>query len=1108
MPTRDDQKTTKPKKRKFWRRFFRFCLYAGLIFLLLLIIVVVAFRIFFPPDKIRALANQTAEQKISRHLHIGQVRFNPFKGIELSDIQLTPMDSAAAAADSLPVISASINKAILKYSLRGLLKRHLLIREIALESPKLNLLLRPVEIDSSQIAREKKTAQTKTPNLDSLQPPPLPVSLDLTLFRLENAQLQVAMVVSVLLQKIFLGDLDFYIHDLQLPKGNLMEQDSLIKGRINLRCEKTPFSFGQYNSSEENLFATGTVNLSANLLINGLNDIRTQAKVELDRLSLRSPQFPQKNGLSLSFPISLSLDGMANWQQQNVHVSLLALAIDGNTWLAVSMRVDSLMTHPLLDLRVQKGKISIRQLYRLARLVLPDSLLPQVFFHNDSAAIRLVNTHVKGPLPMPDQPGALDFNAELELKNFGTTLNHGEIELNNFSATATASGQAAGAEIHNLKAKVDVSYDSLALAFSDTLQIYTGAGAFSAKTQLNEKFVPKTASVTFSVAKAMGASISGNMSLTGSKSLQSLRGKGHFAVKNISTDNLPQSPLSTNATLDADFSLATLDSISAVVNLLSDSLYLAQEEETYVFPAIDLETKLDCRTDTTFQNITIRSLSIRMNDLLRGHLKAQVLGAGTEKFSFALDHLQLQHRGLINWVPKQFQPQIRELSVSGMTTMTASGTGKITPKTLHYSADVHLKTDATNIIFPPQFLAVSGLGVNINAHAQSDTGVSVAASVQIDSVALENVRKAPFRNNHFALNLSSKDFNNFVITNGELLLPDMKAEAKLSAHIQNVQKSPVINVDFSLHQEIPNKFAFMQTLALQGTNDVQAKVRMDSQFVDIIASAKTKDLSLFLPDETTITNINSDFRIIQKYDLLNRVLITSDSSPIETPAEGSIDYFLYRDYYHQTFKNLSYLTIDKVEAAGYLVKNISMEAAIGNGRLDVPTFFGELYGGDFGGRISLDLAGGNLENASYRLSGHFSGINSALLLKNAAAKKKKGIINANANLFGTGLDPNQSMNIGGYFYITEIGPKVADNLLRSLDPEGVDAGIRTTRILINRGFKPKLFSFIIRNGYFYPSIQFTQPWYFPVRLSGGRVELNRIPSEFFIKNAIRQASTK
>lgn len=1107
MPTTDEKKTSPPKKRKFWRRFFRFCLYVGLVFALLLIIAFVAFRIFFPPHKIRALANQTAEQKISRYLHIGQVRFNPFKGIELSDIQLTPMDSSAAAADSLPVISASINKVILKYSLRGLLKRHLLIREIALESPKINLLLRPVVNDSSKITSEKEKSQTKTSNPDSLQSPPLPVSLDLTLFRLENAQLQVAMVDSVLLQKVFLGDLNFYIHDLQLPRGNLIEQDSLIKGQINLRCEKTPFSFGQYNSDEENLFATGNIDLSADVLINGLNDIKTYAKVELDRFLLRFPQLPVENELSLSFPISLSLNSTANWEQQSVQISPLALVIDGNTWLDVSFRVDSLLIQPVLDLRVKKGEIPVRQLYRLAHLVLPDSLLPKVFFHNDRAAIRLLNTSVKGPLPMKELKGALNFNAEVEFRNFGITLNHGEIELDNFNATATAGGQVAGTEIHNLQTQVNVSYDSLALALSDTLQIYTGAGAFATKAELNEKFIPKTASVTFSIAKALGASISGNIALASSKSLKSLRGKGHFAVKKISTDNLPQSALSTNANLEADFSLATLDSISATVNLLSDSLYLAQEEETYVFPAIDLETKLDCRIDTTFQDITVRSLSIRMNDLLRGHLKAQVLGAGKEKFSFHLDQLQLRHRELVDWIPKQFQSQVRDLSFSGMTTVTASGSGVVTPKTLSYSTDVHLKTDGTNIIFPPQFLSVSGLGVNINAHAQSDSGVSVAASVRIDSVALANIRKAPFRNNHFSVNLSSQDFNNFAITKGELLLPDMKAKAKMSANIQDAQKSPAINADFSLHQEIPNKFVFMPALALQGTNDLQAKIRMDSQYVDIIASAKTKNLSIFLPDETTITNINSDFKITQKYDLLNKVILTSDSPSIKTPAEGSIDYFLYRDYYHQTFKNLSHLTIDKVEAAGYLVKNISMEAAIGNGRLQVPTFFGELYGGDFGGRLSLDLAGGKLEKASYRLSGHFSGINSALLLKNAQEKKKKGIINANANLFGTGLDPNQSMNIGGHFYITEIGSKVADNLLRSLDPEGVDSGIRTTRILINRGFKPKLFSFIIRNGYFYPSIQFAQPWYFPVRLSGGRVELNRIPSEFFIKNAIRQAGT-
>ena len=105
---------------------------------------------------------------------------------------------------------------------------------------------------------------------------------------------------------------------------------------------------------------------------------------------------------------------------------------------------------------------------------------------------------------------------------------------------------------------------------------------------------------------------------------------------------------------------------------------------------------------------------------------------------------------------------------------------------------------------------------------------------------------------------------------------------------------------------------------------------------------------------------------------------------------------------------------------------------------------------------------------------------------------------------GIGLDIRRGIDLNGYLYITDIGPRTADNLLRSLDPEGADSGIRNTRFLINHGFKPKLMSFEIKHGYFYPRIDLSQPWYFPAKIRGGKVELNRIPVQLFLNTLMLQ----
>jgi hypothetical protein len=98
------------------------------------------------------------------------------------------------------------------------------------------------------------------------------------------------------------------------------------------------------------------------------------------------------------------------------------------------------------------------------------------------------------------------------------------------------------------------------------------------------------------------------------------------------------------------------------------------------------------------------------------------------------------------------------------------------------------------------------------------------------------------------------------------------------------------------------------------------------------------------------------------------------------------------------------------------------------------------------------------------------------------------------------------MQLGGLFNITEIGSKVMLNLLRAADPEGKDSGVNITQRLVNWGFKPQLVNYNIRHGYFQTTVYLDPPWYFPVRLGGGKIEFTRKPLAFFL-NQFRQTFT-
>ena len=161
-----------------------------------------------------------------------------------------------------------------------------------------------------------------------------------------------------------------------------------------------------------------------------------------------------------------------------------------------------------------------------------------------------------------------------------------------------------------------------------------------------------------------------------------------------------------------------------------------------------------------------------------------------------------------------------------------------------------------------------------------------------------------------------------------------------------------------------------------------------------------------------------------------------------------------------------------------------------------------VQGRTFSSTASIDVRSGSAKNAAFSVKGHVSDLNSARLTS-LTREKAEGTINANFLFSGLGLDINEGIDLSGYFYITDIGPKTADNLLLSLDPESADSGIRNTRFLLKHGFKPKLMSFEIKHGYFYPRIDLSQPWYFPAKIRGGKVELNRIPIQLFIRTFLQ-----
>ncbi len=1086
-----EKKSAKTRKQKITRFFWRCWLFLGLLLVLIIILLFLAFRVFLPSEYVKNLASRTMEQKFSRKMVIDKVQINPFTGFEFTNVKLERVNDTP---DEFPVNYASINRIRLNYSLKRLLKKHILINEVILDSP---------DIDLNLTAVPDTLQKRKQPRPDSAAAAESPFSLQLNVLRLKDAQIKVTAQDSSVTQKIYLADLDLFLDDFNLPKGDITENDSLLTGKVKMASENADFSFEQ-KSDQGDLLLTGIVDLRSGLNIATLDSITMDFKLVLDKLFLRASGIPDFTSIQFPFPLSLEAGSEVSVGEEKIRINQLKMAVDHETWMGLNCRIDGFMSReqPAVSVNVLTSRIPVTQLLTLAKMFAPDSLQPEVYVVNKKAAISLAGSRISGVLPDSLSIKGLDFFAKLQFLDFGMTLNHGQMGLLNLDLKTETSGTLAFLGLEGIHNHTVLSLDSLYYALSDTFSVYSGGGLLTLDADLNEYMLLKKTELNFSLANLLGAELNGRLSLSSDNGLSSIKGESEITLSDIDLANFPQVPLDTRAMLQYNLNVNTLDSISTSLKLKSDSLVIPFQFEKESLPSINFITQMDLRSDTTFQNIDIKSLTVQLNDLLTARAEGRIRQGGSEGITMNLRELQVSHQKIFDWLPDRVREQYSDLTVTGSTHLQGDFFGKVTPDLFDYHVNTHLFTEKTNIVYPAQFINISGLNLNVLANTGA-TGKSAAkVSLLIDSTKTDNLSKSAFLNNSISFMVYSPDMKSLQVDSGQINLPDMMAQGSFGAFIKQIDANPHIYANVEFRQIAKDTIKITRDIALHGMTDLTANVELDTSFLDLAGSLTAKELTVYLPSDTKVQNINADFKFQQKMDLIHKIFIESEKPPILTPTDGSIDYLVYRPYYRKSLPELSYLSIEKIQAAGYIIDNFTLEAMLGKGRVDVPSFFGKLYGGDFGGRISINLAGGDINQATYDISAHFSGINSDLLLPDIKREKTLGVINANAQFSGIGLNPEKGIDIKGDLYITEIGPKVADNLLRSLDLEGTDSGIRTTRRLINWGFEPQLFTFSFKYGFFYTYIDFSQPWYFPAKLSGSKIELNRKPVNFFIQMAL------
>jgi len=684
-----EKNTRQRKRRSLPVRILRWLLFIFLALVLLICIVFAGMLIYFTPQRIENIAEKLVQDNLHRPFQFEAAHISLIDGFVFKDIALPPDPDSLAQKNKIPLYSFYANEISLRYSLRQLFHRKIIITSALIDSPRIALRLLPAQTDSTD------QQQNKSQTGDSLAAANLPIALQLRSFRLRNAQITVDIPDSNSNQHLFLSDLSCTLQDMEAPNGDLMLHQDKVRGRFNLRCDNSDFIFAQH-SPVQSLDAKGKLDANMDLVVKSLQYITLQGVISLSDIVLHMPDMARIDTGQLHLPIRGEMNGVLDAVNGQVNLPHVALFVDDVSWADLQVGVKHALTQPIIDVQVQRSRIPVAQLVRMAAAVAPDSLMPDIYLHDADAFLSLAGTEISGPLP--DTLGSqLACVVKLHLRNFGVTLNQGEHLLQNLNFTSSAKFNLGLDAVHNTEFSAAVDIDSLAASLPDSMKAVAGRTHLTLNGALNDNFLPASLKGNIEVANLLGANFTGDFSFGTQKRLNDLRGTAHLKLTQLDPSILAPSPIRTTITATTDITLRGVGDIRAAIAVDTDSLIFEQDAARMAFAPITLKSDIVAGTDTLFQDIRISKITATINDFMSLDANASAHIGETISADVHVPNATIRHQELLAWLPDEIKTAITGLSITGSTSLKIDGKAGISAEDTTFHVNSTMQTHDLNI---------------------------------------------------------------------------------------------------------------------------------------------------------------------------------------------------------------------------------------------------------------------------------------------------------------------------------------------------------------------------------------------------------------------------
>lgn len=1078
-------------------------------FIILLTFILVALlvaRKLFPPEKLKTLATSQIETAINRQVTIGDVWLNPFKGISVENVIVYERgDSSAGINDSSYFFK--VDKVLLKYHFFALLKKEIRISKVVIENPSLNLiqdknlhwnfddLLSLAEVDSTA----PDTATTEFV---------LPLTLDMKELVVKNITANLKMSQQETELSLQSGDITININELKLPRNSFEKIKTESKANLKIFSLAEPWRISLQSEIFPGLIEMDTrLQMNLNFQLAGFSNVSGDGKLALEDVNL--VYFKEKTTVPIhkKFPLprlsTLVFDFSANINEEQIQLKQLSATIGDEKFLNISGKVDQILGNPLVDLKVIESEIRLHQLSSSFIPLLPDTIQSQFENLSVDGIASLTGTKISG-YPLADSlSDSLHLDLKFTIQNANARYSDPVAELSHLDMEIKSSAIYNFYGIRKIDLGMKMSIDSLS-AEVDTLNYLVEDLSAELFTTINENFIPDSLLAKIKIQDFFSVPLDFSLSFKPVDGFNSYNAWANLSVIEMSLAELTNSV----AEGEIDFSLNVfsqkLDRIETKACIFTDIIEVADEIDPIIIYPMDIISTAVFSTDTSLKFIRMDQLTMDVSDIASLFMHGNFLIEPELKLIATIDTFTVDFEKVLEVVPEQFLEGIENMTVSGSSNLTSSIKIDL-PDTGETIIDIHGNGDFTGNGEIPEFYV--SLGVfegNINFQSDGNT-INADLKGRLDSLVLVGFQDEPLRN--ITTNIHSKmpDFETVLVESSTVYIPGYLTNILFNARIDSLSGQMLTTAAGKIVMDTnEDTVKFLNEMSLSGRMEQNTNFTLKGDIAQVEGDIRFFDLNVVYDELAQVDSISGFIHFAQNFDIKKEILVESKTEQFVLADAGTFYYDLLRPYYKQRDQKFSHIQIAKLKALDYYVEDINVDLIIDNERIEIPRFSLNLYEGNMAGLVNVNVHDGDPENIEWKVKANVSRMNSAKLIPSNKIERKGADLNMNLELAGRGFDPTGDVEVGGYLYVTKIGPKFTDNVLKSLDPKRTDKSIQDTRKLLNWGYKPKLISFEIKHDNLYPSIHLIKGNIFtkliPLNISGGKIELARIPVKFFLSN--------